>query len=351
MAQGEHDEEKAITAREGATDPVRGRGISAGPEAPVSNVEQARQATRRWMLAGMAGLAMGMLVSFFGMLHLLPQWLESLAVFAFGWAVFAGLAPRRLMRELEHDDGPAITQLAEHIAAIADGDRRAPLRKLMVDRNDELGALSRAVHDLAATAHAHKQQARLMTRRVGHHVERETLRATAHLQREAMTDPLTNLGNRRALRWHAERIVARDGAQATLTLMLVDLDRFKEINDTLGHSVGDHCLSFLADVMRSCLRQHDVLIRLGGDEFLAVMPGASTQAAQNAAQRLIGLFGQMPWPHALPKPTLSIGLATGQARDVLEGGTLLERADAALYSAKRNGRARCAAFNDGMRAA
>lgn len=349
MALGAVSEEKAVAARSDSASAADDGAQLAPP--PPTNVERAREATRRWMLAGMAGMSAAMLCSFTDALHLLSPWLESIAVFAGGWAVFASLRPKSLMQELEHDDRAAIALLARRAAAVAEGDRRIALQDLVLDRADDLGRLSRSLHDLAAEARANKHHARLMSRRIGHHVQRETFRATAHLQREALTDPLTGLGNRRALGWHVQRLIAAEGAQAPVTLMLVDVDRFKTINDTLGHGVGDRCLKFLAEVMRTCLRKRDVIVRLGGDEFLALMPGATADAARPAAQRLLGLFGQLAWSHALERPTLSVGLAGGVLGDLLEGGTLLERADAALYSAKRDGRARLATFADRQNAA
>jgi diguanylate cyclase (GGDEF)-like protein len=303
------------------------------------NRQLAIEGTQRWMLAGMAGMAAAMLVSFAGMLDLLPPAAESLAVFVCGWAVFALLAPRAIMLELERDDRPTIARLAERARAVADGDRRVPLQSLALDRDDELGMLSRVVHDLAAAAHAHRQQARLMKRRMGHHVRLETHKATFHLQREAMTDPLTGLGNRRALRRHVDRLIARHGAGAMVTVMLVDVDRFKHVNDAFGHGAGDRCLMFLSEVLRSCLRKHDVLIRMGGDEFAVIMPLVDVASVRPAAQRLAGVFGQMPWPHGTAsRPTLSIGIAQGLAGELLDAATLLTRADAALYDAKRAGR-------------
>lgn len=357
MALDRPEEEKAIApppgdgAGDGAGDAAGDALALSAAEPPITNMHRAQAATQRWTLAGLASLAVAMLVSFTGMLHLLPRPAESLAVFVCGWVTFALLSPRKQMAELERDDSATITLLASRAVAVAEGDRRLTLRDLVLEREDDLGRLSRALHDLAADARSNKQQARLMSRRLGHDVQRETSRATVHLQRQAMTDPLTGLGNRRALDWHAERLIARDGPQGLMSLLLVDVDRFKEINDTLGHGVGDHCLRFLADVMRSCLRDRDVIVRLGGDEFLAVMPGANLEAARQAAQRLLTLFAQMPWPHALQRATLSIGLAAGTSRDLLEGGSLLERTDAALYAAKRNGRATLAVFGDMINAA
>ncbi len=337
-------EEKTVASRDSQDAPPAqphpaATTLSGVQQAPTLNKRRATEATQRWMLAGLAGLAVAMLVSFVGMLDLMPVAAQSLSVFVCGWAVFAMLAPRGIMRELEHDDRPVIARLTDRARAVVDGDRRIALRELMLDREDELGALSRAVHDLAASAHSHRQQTRLMHRRIGQHVQHETHKATFHLQREAMTDPLTGLGNRRALLRYVDRIITRSGPQAPVTVMLVDVDRFKEINDTLGHAAGDRCLTFLSELLRSCLRKHDALVRMGGDEFAVIMPLATSDGAYPAALRVMGLFRQMPWPHtSTSNPTLSIGVAQGSASELLEDAPLLARADAALYDAKRAGR-------------
>ena len=122
--------------------------------------------------------------------------------------------------------------------------------------------------------------------------------------------------------------------------MLIDVDHFKKINDELGHEAGDECLVFLANLLQSSLRGGDHALRIGGDEFIVLMPGLESDQARAVAERLSVLFSQMPWSHPKPPPpTLSIGLATagpGQLRDPNE---LIRRADAAMYAAKRQGRA------------
>jgi diguanylate cyclase (GGDEF)-like protein len=116
---------------------------------------------------------------------------------------------------------------------------------------------------------------------------------------------------------------------------------FKQVNDTLGHEVGDRCIEFLGELLMSGLRQEDRAARLGGDEFVVLMPGQRVDEAERAAARLASLFAQMPWTHEQPpRPTLSIGLAEvwpGELDDPME---LIHRADEALYAAKRGGRNR-----------
>jgi len=123
-----------------------------------------------------------------------------------------------------------------------------------------------------------------------------------------------------------------------VTIAFMDLDRFKEVNDTQGHAVGDALLRTVADAMRAHFRSEDVLARLGGDEFAAIMPGMTAQDAQTRLESLRDkireAMGQRRWP-----VTLSIGAASFA---VVEGGieSMVSAADAAMYEAKAAGRDR-----------
>jgi PleD family two-component response regulator len=109
--------------------------------------------------------------------------------------------------------------------------------------------LSRAIHDLAAEAVASRQHSRLLHRRMNDNIRRETKRATLHLQRQAATDPLTELGNRRTLEQRLQEYLRTNTSGCLLAVVAIDLDLFKEVNDTLGHDVGDQCLVFLANLL------------------------------------------------------------------------------------------------------
>jgi two-component system cell cycle response regulator len=274
----------------------------------------------------------------------LPQFITLLAAPTLAMLILLTLAPWRAMRRLAADDSAIIAALAARAEAVAQGDRRIVLGDLALDRNDDLGRLSRALRDLAAEARATRTHARLLSRRIGHHVQQETSRITAHLHREVMTDPLTGVGNRRSLTSQIERLRSRSGEHGPIAIMLIDVDHFKRINDALGHAEGDRCLRFLADTLRCTLRRSDVIVRLGGDEFLTLMPGTTVDHARPIALRLQTMLRQLPWTHALPRPTVSIGLAGGQSADLADNGTLIEQADAALYEAKRQGRNQAFAF-------
>lgn len=156
------------------------------------------------------------------------------------------------------------------------------------------------------------------------------IRALEHaLGRAANTDPLTGLMNRRALEPLLDREMARCGRLGhPLCVAVIDLDGFKQVNDTHGHHVGDRLLIDVTRSWRSALRTPDVLARSGGDEFLLLLPSTTADAA-------ITVLGRLRRLHDQP---FSAGLA--EARTDMSVSTLLRRADAACYRAKQRGRGR-----------
>lgn len=159
----------------------------------------------------------------------------------------------------------------------------------------------------------------------------------------AQHDPLTGAMNRSGLERAMTEIAAdADKRPGRLTLLLIDIDHFKNLNDTHGHAAGDRILQLFAEAARSELRASDVLARHGGDEFVALLPHMSTKDAVRVANRIRAAFARAlsDWDGApLRQPTLSIGVAEGNAAgNELE--TLLEHADEALYRSKRLGRDR-----------
>jgi diguanylate cyclase (GGDEF)-like protein len=161
------------------------------------------------------------------------------------------------------------------------------------------------------------------------------------LEQLANTDLLTGLPNRR----YAQKHLVQELAQAhrygrPLSAMVLDLDYFKSINDTLGHAAGDEVLKHAASVMQNALRASDVLCRWGGEEFLAIIPNADLSAAAKLAERLrAALVAQQPQGLALKRPmTVSIGVGSCPPARDLE--SLLHAADQALYRAKEKGRNR-----------
>ncbi|WP_346621227.1 EAL domain-containing protein [Blastococcus montanus] len=161
------------------------------------------------------------------------------------------------------------------------------------------------------------------------------VRGYNQVKRESRTDELTGLANRRSLLERAKRVVAAATPARPAALLLLDLDGFKEINDSLGHSAGDDLLRQVGPRLRSSLRSGDVLARLGGDEFAVLMPAAETAEARTLAERLHGLLLA---PFTVAGVRLHVGVSIGVATTPAPATTveeLLHCADVAMYSAKR----------------
>jgi diguanylate cyclase (GGDEF)-like protein len=151
-------------------------------------------------------------------------------------------------------------------------------------------------------------------------------------------DVLTGLPNRSQLHERARQLLEQARSSRTpLALVMLDLDHFKDINDSLGHTVGDALLSELALRLTSCLHDGDMVARLGGDEFIFVMRNGSSEAS-DVARKLLDIVGQSytVGPHDL-RVSASIGIAM-YPDDGHDVETLLQRADAAMYQVKRAGR-------------
>lgn len=167
--------------------------------------------------------------------------------------------------------------------------------------------------------------------------QEELTRLNARLAVEASTDPLTGLANRRAFNMAAQARLAAFSQQGTpLALVLFDIDFFKQINDAHGHEAGDNVLRELALYVLSCIREHDLLARIGGEEFALLVANVGQHTAACVAERIRqGLHGRALSGH---KVTISAGVAVPGTGDTT--GSLLLRADQALYRAKRDGRDR-----------
>lgn len=165
------------------------------------------------------------------------------------------------------------------------------------------------------------------------------------VEKDSITDALTGLFNRR----HMEPSLDREIALARrnklpLSLMVVDIDHFKQINDTHGHPAGDAILVEFAARIKNVVRETDMVFRYGGDEFVILLPGAPASGAKILADRLCRKINEAPFivapGHGSIDCTSSIGVAelrAGETRD-----TWVKRADSALYLAKKQGRGRAA---------
>lgn len=168
--------------------------------------------------------------------------------------------------------------------------------------------------------------------------------AEEELRRLATTDPLTGVANRRRFMEAAERELMRARRYGRpLSLLMLDVDHFKSINDGYGHAVGDDVLTCLASAARECMREIDVVGRLGGEEFAVLLPETSLTEAVGAAERLRRHLAELELQtrNDVVRFTVSVGVATCRDEDCsIEGA--LTRADHALYDAKRGGRNRVA---------
>ena len=159
----------------------------------------------------------------------------------------------------------------------------------------------------------------------------------------AETDPLTNCFNRRALMEKLEQEMDRAARYATmLTGMMIDIDNFKQINDTHGHLVGDRVLKQLANLLKREQRSVDIVARYGGEEFVVLLPETTNTESRNFAERILRRvathdFGEAGHP---VRVTISIGISSYPDERVTDGDSLLRLADSHLYRAKSDGRNR-----------
>lgn len=163
---------------------------------------------------------------------------------------------------------------------------------------------------------------------------------TAELFRQAASDELTGLLNRRGFLSQAEAVLARSHPASAAALMVADFDHFKELNDGYGHAAGDRALAAFGEACRGAVRSGDVVGRIGGDEFAILL--ADGRQAEDVAARISTRFAGAHLE--TPTPTLSFGIATADATSGLE--STFVRADIALYRAKASGRDRTARYGD-----
>ena len=152
----------------------------------------------------------------------------------------------------------------------------------------------------------------------------------------AATDPLTGLANRRG----GEKYIANEISRAKrerrpLSCILLDVDRFKQVNDTYGHQAGDQLLRDLSNVLRRTVRAYDILVRWGGEEFLLVLPGVDLEMARMLAER-VRVATEALDTHGIGLVTISAGVASFEPD--YDFTATLRTADQRLYQAKAGGR-------------
>ncbi|MCU1516065.1 MAG: diguanylate phosphodiesterase [Pseudarthrobacter sp.] len=239
------------------------------------------------------------------------------------------------------DNDPRLSQLLEGIVRLASGDLHSRIE--VSPARDELDAIIMGTNLLA-------EDLQIIYEELEQRVEvRTKLLHEAHLemQKMAMQDPLTGLANRSALLTSLKAALADGDDPVPPVILLLDLDAFKSINDTLGHTAGDKVLITVGDRIRGAVRAEDVVARLGGDEFAIVMPATGADQAAVVGQRILAALRE---PIDLPDRSVrcgaSIGLSVGDAGQGPE--EMLMQADVAMYASKAEGRNRLHIFEPGL---
>jgi diguanylate cyclase (GGDEF)-like protein len=234
----------------------------------------------------------------------------------------------RAVRELPPDAGWLATASAQHTRAILQARYGGRAAEAALVYGDTLAQeLWRQRIRTLHTATAMKSYSRLRT-------EHE------QVARSAETDSLTGVANRRGFDRTVEAMVASE-VTGRVGVLVVDLDRFKQVNDTCGHDAGDAVLQTVATRVCEHLREADLVARLGGDEFVVLLPGADAAAAEVVASRMVEAVDRIEQCTV----TASIGVASGAMPDVR---AMLRRADAAMYAAKRAGGNRVVGHRPGL---
>ncbi|MCC6333754.1 MAG: diguanylate cyclase [Myxococcales bacterium] len=168
----------------------------------------------------------------------------------------------------------------------------------------------------------------------------------------SVTDPLTGIPNRRYLFQQLDAEIVRANRFGTqLSVLMIDIDHFKHLNDTAGHSAGDEVLKQVSSILRNTVRKVDTVARYGGEEFLVLLPQIARPEAQEVAEKLRRSVEESVVQHARAQPggkvTISVGVANLPG-DAAERVKLVDCADSALYASKRGGRNRVTAYQPGM---
>ena len=204
---------------------------------------------------------------------------------------------------------------------------------------DSAGALRAARVAVARALDHGKSLPNLLLNQLNRQAELESTRKalisrTNELVEQTMIDPLSGLGNRRGLDAYADEL--RDQPPSEIAVLVIDLDRFKEVNDSFGHAVGDQLIGETGAMLQRLCGQHDSLFRYGGDEFVVVIDvGDRHDRGRDLAEQIRSEFSTTEW--VAQGITCSVGLATGPSTSIEE---VIRSADVALYEAKSAGRNR-----------
>lgn len=209
----------------------------------------------------------------------------------------------------------------------AHGDPAAALAALRRVRE-----LDRRKSDAAARAAVTQRELRI-----------ELARLTSQWARQATQDPLTGLGNRRALELWMQTRLPRVEQGLALTLLLMDLDHFKWVNDNFGHATGDEVLRRVARLVELSCRDGDLAVRYGGEEFVLALAGVAPEAAAAVAERLREAIAAQPWSAVAKELHVTVSIGVASVAEAADSPALFALADRRLYAAKFGGRDRVVA--------
>ncbi|MBL1376852.1 GGDEF domain-containing protein [Zobellella sp. CGMCC 1.18722] len=195
---------------------------------------------------------------------------------------------------------------------------------------DDLAALARQVMRLLELGRTNRQQAEMLN---------DLDQTREKLAVLAATDPLTGLANRRAfsalLKQHHQQLTSRS---EPASLLMIDIDYFKQLNDDYGHQVGDDALLHFARLARNVFRATDTIGRWGGEEFLVLLPNTDADRALVVAERLRSTLACTPVPTPAPQPTMTVSIGLVELSTTRSLSATLKRLDDTLYQAKQGGR-------------
>jgi two-component system cell cycle response regulator len=241
---------------------------------------------------------------------------------------------------LEHEDG---VKLCSHLRS-NEKTRNTPI--LMIGSEDDLEKIARGLeigaHDYIVRPVDRNELIARMVTQIKRKRFQERLRSSYEVSLSmALTDTLTGLYNRRYFEVHLQKLLKSSKESGkTLAIVYTDIDHFKNVNDTYGHTVGDEILQMFSKRLTEKLRSFDLVARIGGEEFVAVLPDTDEKTAHIVSERLRRAIAEEPFATSHEEPltiTTSIGgvLVEDPNQTITQ---LLERADAQLYEAKHNGR-------------
>jgi diguanylate cyclase len=278
--------------------------------------------------------------------------------------LFAGIAIGIWIRRSERSDASRsrhemlqASLIAERLKALADEisssahahrselDRASQLLKSDAARTDE--ALAELVVDVIGDMMRANQKLQTQLETAETRLEEQAVEIEAHISR-SLTDPLTGLPNRREFNERLEeRMSAWNRRREVFSLLMLDVDHFKKLNDEHGHLAGDQVLSAIAKALRGAVRREDAVARYGGEEFAILLPNTSLEQAVHVAEKVRQAVSRtaVEHNHQSIAVTVSAGLSVIEQGDSSE--SLIHRADAALYAAKASGRNRTCIQNGG----